>query len=120
MIVLAILNHDDDILWYHLYEDGRLMDKYNSSPNYFEPTAEPSAPAGGNAQQLCTAFGTTDVTSVECAFCKSTCDKGGYAFAYQRHADLVHALGTPEFGVGTAYASLSAGNIRSVYRLQIC
>lgn len=107
--VLAILNHDDDILWYHLYEDGQLADKYDSSPNYFEPTAEPSAPAGGNAQRLCAAFGATDVASVERVLRKSAFEEGGYVFAFQRHADLVHALGISEFGVGTAYASFERG-----------
>lgn len=55
--VLAVLDHDDDILWYQLYEDGKLTDEYDSTPGYFDPTAEPSAPAGGDAQSLCRVFG---------------------------------------------------------------
>ena len=103
--VLAVLNHDDDILWYQLYESGKRTDEYDSSPGYFDPSAEPSAPAGGDAQRLCTAFGASDVAAVERVLRKSSYDDDGYVFAFERHADLVRALGLPEFAVGTAYAS---------------
>src|SRR5258708_3151305 len=32
---LAVLNHDDDILYYWLFENGTLTDTYNSNPGYF-------------------------------------------------------------------------------------
>jgi hypothetical protein len=103
--VLAVLNHDDDILWYQLYESGKQIDEYDSSPGYFDPSAGPSAPAGGDAQRLCAAFGASDVAAVERVLRKSSYDDDGYVFAFERHADLVRALGLPEFAVGTAYAS---------------
>ena len=109
--VLAVLDHDDDILWYQLYEDGKLTDDYDSTPGYFEPSAEPSAPAGGDAQRLCRAFGATNPVAVEAVLRKSTFDYDGYAFAHQRHADLVRALGIPEFAVLKAYASFERGEI---------
>jgi hypothetical protein len=107
--VLAVLNHDDDILWYRLYEGGAMSDEYDSSPGYFDPAAEPSAPTGGNAQRLCSAFGATGVVAVERILRKSAYDDDGYAFAFQRHADLSWSLGLPEFGVGVSYASLERG-----------
>lgn len=103
--VLAVLNHDDDILWYQLYTDGKLRDEYDSSPGYFDPSAEPSAPAGGDAAKLCSAFGSTKTAEVERVLRKSAFDDDGYAFAVERHADLVNALDISTFGVGTAYAS---------------
>lgn len=118
--VLAVLNHDDDILWYQLYKNGMLQDEYDSSPGYFDPSAEPSAPAGGDAAKLSAAFGSAKTEEVERVLRKSAFDDDGYAFAFERHGDLVRALGISPFGVGTAYASfeydqlpdgLSAGNV---------
>lgn len=103
--VLAVLNHDEDILWYRLYERGELSDEYDSSPTYFDPDAEPSAPAGGDARRLCGAFGSGDPAAVEAVLRKSSYDDDGYVFASERHSDLVRALGIPEWAVGAAYAS---------------
>jgi hypothetical protein len=103
--VLAVLNHDDDIFWYQLFVAGELADEYDSSPGYFDPSAEPSAPAGGSAERLCQAFGADDQDAVETILRKSSYDNDGYVFAFERHADLVRTLGIPEWGVGTAYAS---------------
>lgn len=103
--VLAVLNHDDDILWYQLYTNGDLQDEYDSTPGYFDSDAEPSGPAGGDAAKLCAVFGASDPGEVECVLRKSFFDGGGYAFAFERHNDLVNALGISPFAVGTAYAS---------------
>ena len=102
---LAVLNHDDDILWYQLYADGKLVDEYDSTPGYFDSAAEPSAPAGGDARKLCSALGSTNAAEVERILRKSGFDDDGYTFAFERHTDLVRALGITEFGVGTSYAS---------------
>jgi hypothetical protein len=109
--VLAVLNHDDDILWYQLYLSGELADEYDSSPGYFDASAEPSAPAGGDAQKLCSAFDASDVAAVESILRKSSYDEGGYAFAFERHADLARALGIPSFGVGAGFRYVSDGEL---------
>ena len=109
--VLAVLNHDDDILWYQLYKDGKLQDEYDSSPGYFDPSAEPSAPAGGDAAKLCAAFGSAKMQEVERVLRKSSFGDDGYTFAFERHGDLVSALGISSFGVGTAYASFENGEL---------
>jgi hypothetical protein len=103
--VLAILNHDDDILWYQLYADGALVDDYDSTPGYFDPAAQPSAPVGGDVEKLCAAFDGHDRAAVERVLRKSNFDEDGYVFAMDRHADLVSAIGLSAYAVGTAYAS---------------
>lgn len=103
--VLAVLNHDDDILWYQLYSGGKLEDEYDSSPGYFDALSQPSAPAGGDAQKLCSVFGSTKVAEVESILRKSAFDDDGYMLAFERHGDLAKTLGISAFGVGTAYAS---------------
>src|ERR1051326_9145165 len=105
-VVLAVLNHDDDILWYQLHAKGRLTDQYDSSPGYFDPEAEPSAPKGGNAAILCAAFSASRVAEVERILRKSSYDDDGYTFALERHADLVRAVGIPDFAVGGSYSYL--------------
>src|SRR5215208_142239 len=32
----AVMNHDDDVLLYTLVERGRVIDEYNSNPDYFD------------------------------------------------------------------------------------
>ena len=109
--VLAVLNHDDDILWYQLHLSGTLADEYDSCPSYFDPEAEPSGPAGGDAQKLCTAFGSPNVTEVERILRKSAFDEDGYAFAVERHTELARALGLPGFAVGGGYSYVSDGEV---------
>ncbi len=109
--VLAVLNHDDDIFWYQLYLSGELADEYDSSPGYFDPSAEPSAPAGGDAQKLCSAFGASAVGEVERVLRKSSFDEGGYTFAVERHTDLARVLGIPAFGVGAGFRYVSDGEL---------
>lgn len=109
--MLAVLNHDDDIFWYQLYLSGELADEYDSSPTYFDPAAGPSAPAGGDAQKLCGAFGTSAVAEVESVLRKSSFDEDGYTFAVERHADLARALGIPSFGVGAGFGYVSEGEL---------
>jgi len=109
--VLAVLNHDDVILWYQLYLSGRLEDEYDSAPGYFEAGDELPVPSGGNAGKLCAAFGATTVEQVEEILRKSGFEGDSYTFAADRHADLVRALGLNEWAVGTAYASLEEGEL---------
>jgi hypothetical protein len=106
--LLAVLNHDDDILYYQLYIEGKLSDEYNSTPNCFEASEEIAPPSGGDAHLLCITFGVPDqAQNVETILRSSFLDNGSYGFAFMRHADLVKALSISAFGIGTGYCSFN-------------
>jgi hypothetical protein len=105
---LAVLNHDDDILWYRLYERGQLVDEYDSTPGYFE--GKRSTPSGGNAAKLCELMGDQNVEIVTSILRKAQGAKG-YVFAVQRHEDLASALGIPIFTVGSGYEYIKRGEV---------
>jgi hypothetical protein len=103
--VLAVLNHDDSILYFELYESGKKSDEYNSNPAYFGEEAEDNGPSGGNAALLAAAFGASDTNAIEAILRGSE-----YVFATERHQDLAAALGIPEFAVGIGYTYAEAGD----------
>ncbi len=117
---LAVINHNDEQLWFQLYVNGELRDEYDSAPpsEPFFPEADndedeesfpdfttlffqieekspasppPSAPPeGGNAAALCTAF--------DCPTSPAEIEKilrGTYPHAGDRHQALAAALGLP-------------------------
>lgn len=100
--LLAVLNHDDDILWYQLYLNGELVDEYNSTPGYFNDSDEETAmavPEGGDAKKLCAAFEANAIQEVENILRKPSFG-GDYNFAFERHEELIGALGLPPFAIG--------------------
>ncbi|PWU10214.1 MAG: hypothetical protein C5B50_25935 [Verrucomicrobia bacterium] len=116
--LLAVLNHDDDILMYQLFLNGELMDEYDSTPDYFggaeefDDESHPlKDPQGGNAKLLCEVFGANAVEEVENILRKPSLTDEGYVFAFERHADLAGALGIASFGVGTSFSALSDGEL---------
>lgn len=108
--VLAILNHDDDILWYQLFLSGALADEYDSSSDYFTST-DSSGPIIDKARKLCAAFGARDVEAVATILRKSSDADDGYTFEVVRHGDLVRALESSTFAVGGGYRYVSSGNL---------
>lgn len=101
---LAVMNHDDDILSYALYRKGRLLDEYNSCPDYWANADAPFPPRGGDAQVLCEAFGmpgnAVEVERVLRAMPDSDDEDADteeeFVFAWEHHAALVKALDWPE------------------------
>jgi hypothetical protein len=111
-IVLALFDHDDDILWYQLVVDGRIVDEYDSAPDFFDADSEQSGPTGGDGSHLCDAFGVGDASFLNSILAESSYDEtDGYIFAWQRHLALVQALRLPEWAVGTSYAGIAAGQL---------
>ena len=114
--LLAVLNHDDDILGYQLYIDGELEDEYCSTPGYFagmgdeleNPGGDPLSiePEGGNAKKICDAFGAESIQQVETILRRRPLEDG-YTFAFERHQDLVEALRLPQFAVGCGFENVA-------------
>jgi hypothetical protein len=57
-ITIPLLNYDDDVLWFRIYDTGKLMDEYNSAPAYFEGSR--SALVGGNEQVIAGIFNASE------------------------------------------------------------
>jgi hypothetical protein len=111
---LAVLNHDDDVLAYWLYEGGKLVDSYNSTPSYFEALLDEESmqPEGGDAAVICRAFGAGErVADVQTILSTPQAGDGGYIFANDRHSNLVDALGLSDLAVGVGYTYISMGNL---------
>ena len=108
--VLVAVNHDDDMLAYVLYERGKHMDTYSSSPKFVENAANETGPIGGNPTIICEAFGSQDVDAVHAVLQKpSAGEDGGYVFALDRHRDLMQALGMTSQAFFVGYNYLDAG-----------
>jgi hypothetical protein len=103
--VLAVLNHDDDILCYWLFEDGRLSDSYNSCPDYFGEPDLADSDAGGDAQRLCEALSVPSAAAAVDGILRGD----DYVFAMERHAALAEALGLPGHSVGLGYRYVEDG-----------
>jgi hypothetical protein len=107
--VLALLNHDDDVLYFELYENGKKTDQYNSTPDFMgeEPDEDEAGdeaggdgrtpPSGGDATRLAAAFG-GDAAAVEAAL-RGT----GFVLQVERHKALATALNIPGFAIGIGY-----------------
>jgi hypothetical protein len=107
-VSLAALNHDDEMLWLQLHDDGNLIDQYNSAPGWFDE--EPSSvPEGGDAAALCAAFDRMDATSQVKRVLRRERDPQGYVFASKRHSELAEALGLRPGLVTTGYRYLTHG-----------
>lgn len=118
--VLAVVNHDDDLLYMALFEHGHLTDQYDSSPGLFDDEWDDEndggeeggahgengmpTPQGGDAARLTAAFG-GDAAAVEMALRRTD-----LVFAHQRHTALAEALGLPLAGVNIGYEYAQAGD----------
>ena len=104
--VLAVLNHDDDILCYWLFENGRTTDEYNSDPGYF--SGEDLSPSGGDADRLCSAFGKAEAAA---KIKDILIDQEDYVFAMDRHEALSHSLALPTAALAFGYRYLEADDM---------
>ena len=104
---LVVLDHDDDVLYYWLYENGKLTDDYCSNPDFDEDYPAEQGP--GDPAKLCRAFGNPKAERKVKTALRS--QRSGYVFAVHRHLALVKALGLPECAVAMGYRYIAAGDM---------
>lgn len=108
---LAVLNHDDDVLVYLLYDGSQLVDEYTSAPGYFDDADADSPPSGGDARRLVTLLGTSASSPDVERILRTPSGDDAFVFATVRHRDLVQALGLPTSSVGTGFTYLEKGEV---------
>jgi hypothetical protein len=97
---LMVLNHDDSVLIYELYEAGRRTDEYNSNPAFPNARGKPS----GRGTRLCSVWG-----QPAAAFQVAGILSRDFLFAWERHAELAKALALPEHSVATGFGYVEQG-----------
>lgn len=104
----AVLDHDDDVLNYWLFQNGEPADQYDSTPWYWDDTL-PHEPKGGNAQKLAAALSAPTAAPAVEAILRQPQGEPGYVLASQRHSDLLKALNLPLLPVNLGYEYLMRG-----------
>ena len=116
----ASLVHDGDVFYYWLYEKGKLVDKYNSAPDYFESDIDkPMSPTGGNAKKLCSVFDKQEslpeiIRMFEIAeetALNLESDSDADLFGEQIHFELAKSLGMPPFAVSVGYYTIANNSL---------
>jgi hypothetical protein len=115
---LASLVHDSDVYMYWLYENGKLLDTYNSIPGYFDAEVNQPLPEGGDAKKLCEAFDKLNaVSEIQGIFKlveKSNLDEASpeeYLGGEDIHGAIVRALGMPSFSAFIGYFTIENAEI---------
>jgi hypothetical protein len=119
--VVAVLNHDDDILCYWAFdESGEQVEYFNSCPDYFEgmmddidpeelgmdpEDLEPDDTPIGDGKGLCQVVGKPSAA----AKVKKILVEGG-GMAVMQHQELVAALGLPDCSPGAGYRYVKEGD----------
>jgi hypothetical protein len=110
---LAAALHDDDVLYLWLFQMGKLLDRYDSLPGYFDPNATGGeSPVGGDSKLLCQAFNRTGREQrVEQLLRANLLDEERPIVPgeLERHEALAAELGMPPFVAGLGYSAI-AGN----------
>jgi hypothetical protein len=111
---LAASLHDDDVLYLWLFQKGRVRDRYDSCPGYFDPEREPGMPTGGNAKLICKAFERLiSERRVEQLLRAELLDggEGEIRGELERHGALARELEMPSFVAGLGYSAIAGRHL---------
>jgi tetratricopeptide (TPR) repeat protein len=90
--IFHLIVHDDDIFGYYFYRDGRLMDEYNSCPDYFgEVPEEEMEESRGNPELFKNLL--RDPKSLAKLKSLLAADNGRFTFESERMSQFVELLG---------------------------
>ena len=111
----TVLVHDSDVFAYWLYQNGKLIDEYNSDPTYFDNSVNKTS-YGGNAQQLCHIFDVPERAEqvskifqrVKKGIIEDSWD-GGYLNGGDIHRELATALRLPINVAVAGYYAIEGG-----------
>ncbi len=104
---LAACNHDDDVLFLLSVDAGKVVDRYESTPGFFQ--GRHGEPAGGNAPWLCHAFGASDREEQVAAVLRASHDVVGVEI--DRHRSLQRLLGLPQTLSFLGYRYVARGEL---------
>ena len=100
---IAVCIADDDIMFYLLADRGRILEEYNSNPDYDGSGEAP--PSGGDARLLCAAFRVPE-READVHRILHTFDS---MFESQRHMLLAREMGLPAMTVSLGYTYIAQG-----------
>jgi hypothetical protein len=103
--VVAVLNHDDDVFCYWLFEGGEVADAYNSTPDYFDEADD--SEQGGDPARLCASLGAAGKEKAVEAVMRDE----RMMFAVDRHMRLADLLGLPKHSIGLGYMYIAQGEL---------
>jgi len=107
---LLVMTYAQRVLLYQLYETGELKDSYVSE--HVEELLGASEAPSGDPERLCDAFAKPSAERrVATVLSKPAKEGQPYAYAANRHGDLLTALGLPVFAVGSSYALIEQGEM---------
>lgn len=100
-LVFAVLNYDDDLLWYCLHSSGVLVDQYNSLPGYFDASTD-TGPSGGDPEAICQALGKPESLQKLDRLLRNP----DYVTATEHHEAIAQGLGLPIAIAQLSYSEL--------------
>ncbi|MDR2637704.1 MAG: hypothetical protein LBB55_05135 [Zoogloeaceae bacterium] len=110
-VAFLVTVHDDDVLYFDVFENGEHRDEYDSCPNYFSEDDEFLPPKGGNPEVLCALFNCANMAAVRDVLYADDEDSEICIFATERHRVLAELLQLPASSVGHGYDYLAEGEV---------
>ena len=100
---IAVCIADDDVMFYLLADRGRILEEYNSNPDYQDAGEDP--PSGGDVDLLIRTFGGKG----DPAYIRQVLHEYKPMFETDRHMRLIDALGLPRIAAGLGHTYIYQG-----------